>query len=130
MWRCFEAGLGGRYDATSVVDAQVTVLTNVGLEHTRWLGPTLTDIAEEKLAVVSPHSTLVLGAELAAPALAVAERVAREREARRSCARARCPPAARLLARGAFQREDFALARATAEAYLQTGRDRSCASRP
>ena len=34
-----EAGLGGRYDATSVIDARVTVLTNVGLEHTRWLGP-------------------------------------------------------------------------------------------
>ena len=34
-----EAGLGGRYDATSVVQAAVTVLTNVGLEHTRWLGP-------------------------------------------------------------------------------------------
>ena len=36
-----EAGLGGRYDATSVIDAPVTVLTNVGLEHTRWLGPTV-----------------------------------------------------------------------------------------
>ena len=47
-----EAGLGGRYDATNVIDSGVTVLTNVGLEHTRWLGPTLTDIAEEKLAVV------------------------------------------------------------------------------
>ena len=48
-----EAGLGGRYDATSVIDSRVTVLTNVGLEHTRWLGPTMRDIAEEKLAV--PH---------------------------------------------------------------------------
>ena len=56
-----EAGLGGRYDATSVIDSQVTVLTNVGLEHTRWLGPTVTDIAEEKLAVVRPRATLVLG---------------------------------------------------------------------
>ena len=46
-----EAGLGGRYDATSVIDSRVTVLTNVGLEHTRWLGPTIKDIAEEKLAV-------------------------------------------------------------------------------
>jgi dihydrofolate synthase/folylpolyglutamate synthase len=62
-----EAGLGGRYDATSVVESRVTVLTNVGLEHTRWLGPTLRDIAEEKLAVLQPHTTLVLGADLAAP---------------------------------------------------------------
>ncbi len=56
-----EAGLGGRFDATSVIDAGVTVLTNVGLEHTRWLGPTVTDIAEEKLAVVRPGGALVLG---------------------------------------------------------------------
>ena len=34
-----EAGLGGRYDATSVIASRVQVLTNVGLEHTRWLGP-------------------------------------------------------------------------------------------
>ena len=47
-----EAGLGGRYDATSVIDSRVQVLTNVGLEHTRWLGPTERHIAEEKLAVV------------------------------------------------------------------------------
>src|SRR5438445_2570463 len=56
-----EAGLGGRYDATSVVDARVLVLTNVGLEHTRWLGPTERHIAEEKLAVLRPGATLVTG---------------------------------------------------------------------
>jgi dihydrofolate synthase/folylpolyglutamate synthase len=113
-----EAGLGGRYDATSVIEPQVTVLTNVGLEHTRWLGPTLSDIAEEKLAVLAPHATLVLGADLAAPALAVAERVAQERGAR--VVRAEQEPAAtRLLARGAFQRRNFALARAAAESYLR-----------
>jgi dihydrofolate synthase / folylpolyglutamate synthase len=77
-----EAGLGGRYDATSVIDSPVTVLTNVGLEHTRWLGPTLSDIAEEKLAVVHPDGTLVLGSWLAEEARIVAERVAGERRAR------------------------------------------------
>src|ERR1700704_3893181 len=77
-----EAGLGGRYDATSVIDSRVVALTNVGLEHTRWLGPTLKDIAEEKLAVVQPGSTLVLGADLAEPALAVARDVARATSAR------------------------------------------------
>jgi dihydrofolate synthase / folylpolyglutamate synthase len=56
-----EAGLGGRWDATNVLDAGVAVLTNVGLEHTRWLGPTVEDIAGEKLAVVRPQATLVLG---------------------------------------------------------------------
>jgi dihydrofolate synthase / folylpolyglutamate synthase len=112
-----EAGLGGRYDATSVIDSRVTVLTNVGLEHTRWLGPTLKDIAEEKLAVVQERGTLVLGEDLVAAALAVAERVAQEREAQIVRPRA-MPAAARLLARGAFQRRNLALARAAAAAYL------------
>src|SRR5437764_2479768 len=59
-----EAGLGGRWDATNVIGAPVVVLTNVGLEHTRWLGPTVRDIAGEKLAVVKPLQpppVLVLG---------------------------------------------------------------------
>jgi dihydrofolate synthase / folylpolyglutamate synthase len=114
-----EAGLGGRYDATSVIDSRVTVLTNVGLEHTRWLGPTLKDIAEEKLAAVQPGSTLVLGADLAEPALAVAQEVARERPARIVTAGSG-PGAARLLPRGSFQRRNFALARAAAESYLSS----------
>ncbi|MCW3028428.1 MAG: FolC bifunctional protein [Solirubrobacterales bacterium] len=112
-----EAGLGGRYDATSVIDARVTVLTNVGLEHTRWLGPTLKDIAEEKLALVQPGSTLVLGPDLAEPALAVAREVARERSARIVTAGG-SSAAAGLLAKGTFQRRNLALAHAAAESYL------------
>jgi len=112
-----EAGLGGRYDATSVIDSRITVLTNVGLEHTRWLGPTVADIAEEKLAVVAPRGTLVLGGGLVAPAEAVAERIARERDA--SIVRPQAmDPAMELRARGEFQRRNFALAQATAELYL------------
>jgi len=136
-----EAGLGGRYDATSVIEAPVSVLTNVGLEHTRWLGPTLTDIAEEKLAVVRPGGTLVLGSWLAADARAVAERLARDRKARivtvedplapASVARSTSPDASVLqapsilqapskqAAAGAFQRRNFALAQAAAEAHLR-----------
>jgi dihydrofolate synthase/folylpolyglutamate synthase len=121
-----EAGLGGRYDATSVIDAQLTVLSSVGLEHTRWLGPTVRDIAEEKLAVVRPGGTLVLGADLADEALDVAERVARERGARivvaGSGAEGDCAAAGdgqpALAARGAFQQRNFALARLAAETYL------------
>jgi dihydrofolate synthase/folylpolyglutamate synthase len=76
-----EAGLGGRYDATSVIDSRVQVLTNVGLEHTRWLGPTERHIAEEKLAVVRPGGTLVTG-PLGDDAAAVADRVVSEQGAR------------------------------------------------
>lgn len=113
-----EAGLGGRYDATNVIPSKVQVLTGVGLEHTRWLGPTITDIATEKLAVVRDHATLVVPEDLHPDALAVAEQVAAERHARLVVAPAIAPSFA-MAARGAFQRRNFALACAAAEAFLE-----------
>jgi dihydrofolate synthase / folylpolyglutamate synthase len=56
-----EAGLGGRYDATNVLETRVVVLTNVALEHTDVLGDTREAIAAEKLAVVHPGVVVVLG---------------------------------------------------------------------
>jgi dihydrofolate synthase / folylpolyglutamate synthase len=56
-----EAGLGGRHDATNVLRSPVQVLTNVALEHTEHLGTTREAIATEKLAVVQPGATVVLG---------------------------------------------------------------------
>jgi dihydrofolate synthase/folylpolyglutamate synthase len=56
-----EVGLGGRYDATNVVDGQVAVVTNVGIDHVEFLGPTREDIAFEKAGIIKPDSTLVLG---------------------------------------------------------------------
>ena len=111
-----EAGLGGHYDATNVIPSKVQVLTSVGLEHTRWLGPTITDIAREKLDVVQPGGTLVLGHALAPEAVAVAEQVAAERGAR--IVPAPADPGVEVGAPGAYQRRNFALARTAAEAYL------------
>lgn len=112
-----EAGLGGRFDATNVIDSRVQVLTNVGLEHTRWLGPTVADIATEKLDVVrAGGSTLVVGADVHPDALALAERVCRERGAR--LVRGLADPGFEVAAAGAYQRRNFAVARAAAEAYL------------
>ncbi|HEY2435768.1 MAG TPA: cyanophycin synthetase, partial [Solirubrobacteraceae bacterium] len=111
-----EAGLGGRYDATNVIPSKVQVLTSVGLEHTRWLGPTIGHIAAEKLDVVREGATLVLGHGLHPDALAVAREVALAREARIVYAPA--DPGVPVAALGSFQRRNFALARAAAEAYL------------
>ena len=57
-----EAGLGGRYDATNVIDSKVQVLTNVELEHTDLLGKTVAAIVKEKAAVIPPKGKVVLGA--------------------------------------------------------------------
>jgi dihydrofolate synthase/folylpolyglutamate synthase len=56
-----EAGLGGRYDATNVLDAEIVVLTNVSLEHTDVLGETREEIAAEKLAVISAGAIAIIG---------------------------------------------------------------------
>ena len=112
-----EAGLGGRYDATNVIPSKVQVLTGVGLEHTRWLGPTVRDIAEEKLAVVHDQGALVLPAVLDPDVEEVAARVAAERHAhvvRAEPEESRWP----LRARGAFQRANFALAEAAAATFV------------
>ena len=110
-----EAGLGGRFDATNVIPSKVQVLTSVSLEHTRWLGPTLADIAAEKLDVVRDHSTLVIG-DLAPEALAVAKRTAADRHAQ--LVTVSTPADVDLRAAGGFQGRNFALAAAAAEAFL------------
>ena len=60
-WAILEAGLGARYDATSVARPEAVVLTNVALDHTEYLGDTIEDIAVEKLASLRPGATLFLG---------------------------------------------------------------------
>jgi dihydrofolate synthase / folylpolyglutamate synthase len=55
-----EAGLGGRLDASNVLQTRVVLLTNVGLEHTDVLGATLEEIAREKLAVAKDGAVVVL----------------------------------------------------------------------
>ena len=54
-----EVGMGGRLDATNVVKAQVSVITNVGLEHTEVLGDTVLEIAEKKAGIVKEGGVLI-----------------------------------------------------------------------
>lgn len=56
-----EVGLLGRWDATNVVDATVAVITNIGLDHTEFAGPTRAHIAREKSGIVKSGSALVTG---------------------------------------------------------------------
>jgi dihydrofolate synthase / folylpolyglutamate synthase len=113
----FEAGLGGRLDATNTIPSKVTVLTSIGLDHTEWLGETEVEIAAEKLAVLRDQTTLVLGG-VSPEVEALAEATARERGARLVRAPADLGPEVRLRAPGEFQRRNFALACAAAEAFL------------
>ncbi len=56
-----EVGMGGRWDATSVVRPTVSVVTNVTMDHAEWLGPELTDIAAEKSYVIKEGTVGVIG---------------------------------------------------------------------
>ncbi len=62
-WTIVETGLGGRLDATNVLEPGPVLLTRIGLEHTHLLGDTLTKIAGEKAAILKPGGWGVSGAQ-------------------------------------------------------------------
>ena len=62
-WAVLEAGLGARHDATSAAGQATVVLTNVSLDHTEYLGETVEEIAQEKLASLRQGAKLVLGTD-------------------------------------------------------------------
>ncbi|KDN22878.1 bifunctional tetrahydrofolate synthase/dihydrofolate synthase [Amycolatopsis rifamycinica] len=56
-----EAGLGGAWDATNVADADVAVITPIGLDHVEYLGPDAVSAAREKAGIIKPGSVAVIG---------------------------------------------------------------------
>ncbi len=56
-----EVGLGGRLDSTNVLTPILSVITNIGLDHTEFLGNTLPKIAREKAGIIKPHVPVVIG---------------------------------------------------------------------
>ncbi|MEM8746544.1 MAG: folylpolyglutamate synthase/dihydrofolate synthase family protein [Actinomycetota bacterium] len=56
-----EVGLLGRWDATNVVTSDVAVITNIGMDHQEFAGPTLSDIAREKAGIIEPTGAAVVG---------------------------------------------------------------------
>ncbi len=69
-----EVGLGGRWDATNVVDAQVAVITPIGLDHAEFLGVDVLGIAREKAGIIKPGSVAVLAAQESEVAAVLLER--------------------------------------------------------
>ncbi|MGO4906064.1 bifunctional folylpolyglutamate synthase/dihydrofolate synthase [Flavobacterium sp. W20_MBD1_R3] len=56
-----EVGMGGRLDATNIITPLVSVITNIGLDHTQFLGNTLDAIAFEKAGIVKPNIPVIIG---------------------------------------------------------------------
>jgi dihydrofolate synthase/folylpolyglutamate synthase len=59
-----EVGLGGRLDSTNVITPEVSVITNIGLDHTQFLGNTLSEIAKEKAGIIKQNTPVVIGETL------------------------------------------------------------------
>lgn len=55
-----EVGMGGVWDATNVLDAEVAVITPISVDHARYLGEQVTDIADEKAGIIKPNSVAVV----------------------------------------------------------------------
>lgn len=77
----FEVGLGGRLDATNVVDSIISIITPIGFDHTHTLGHTLSKIAYEKCGIIKKGG-LVVSAKQHKNALEIIKKVTREKQAR------------------------------------------------
>ncbi len=73
-----EVGMGGRWDATNLVDSRVSVITNLGYDHVEELGPSLVDIAREKAGIIKPGNIVVSGVS-EPELLEIVERTCREK---------------------------------------------------
>ncbi|GAA3658597.1 dihydrofolate synthase/folylpolyglutamate synthase [Lentzea atacamensis] len=71
-----EVGLGGTWDATSIADARIAVLTPIGIDHTEYLGPRIEDIAAEKAGIIKPGSIALVGEQTPEAMKVILERVA------------------------------------------------------
>lgn len=75
-----EVGLGGRLDCTNIISPMVSVITNISLDHTQFLGDTLAKIASEKAGIIKSHTPVVVG-ETVPETRPVFEEKAREMQA-------------------------------------------------
>jgi dihydrofolate synthase/folylpolyglutamate synthase len=61
-WAVVETGMGGRFDATNVIKPDISVITDISIDHTEFLGKTLSDITIEKAGIIKPHIPVVTAA--------------------------------------------------------------------
>jgi dihydrofolate synthase/folylpolyglutamate synthase len=79
-WAVIETGMGGRLDATNIINPALSIITNISLEHREYLGNTLTQIAAEKAGIIKKRTPLVTGIRQK-KAFAEVKRIAAEKKA-------------------------------------------------
>jgi dihydrofolate synthase/folylpolyglutamate synthase len=83
-WAVIETGMGGRLDATNVINPEISIISNISLEHQEYLGTSIEQIAGEKGGIIKPDTPVVTG-DRQEQALAVFEKIAAERNAPLYC---------------------------------------------
>jgi dihydrofolate synthase/folylpolyglutamate synthase len=80
-WAIMEVGMGGQWDATNICASLISIITQVSLDHTNYLGPTLASIATEKAGIIKARQTVIC-AEQNEDTLAIFRKVAAEQQSR------------------------------------------------
>jgi dihydrofolate synthase/folylpolyglutamate synthase len=78
-WVVWETGLGGRLDATNIVQPEVCIITNIGLDHQQYLGGTLAEIAAEKAGIIKSHVPVVTAVEIGEASDIIHDRIRRRK---------------------------------------------------
>ena len=106
-----EVGLGGRLDATNVVDPLISVITNIGLEHTDYLGKTISSVAYEKAGIIKRNKPVVFGYNY--KALKVIKKVCKRKNSRLFLVKKSSQKNLKLNLKGDFQLDNAAIALTT-----------------
>ncbi|MDX2360133.1 MAG: folylpolyglutamate synthase/dihydrofolate synthase family protein [Crocinitomicaceae bacterium] len=115
-----ETGLGGRLDATNIINPLISVITNISLEHTAMLGDTLELIAQEKAGIIKPYRPVVLG-NIKTEILPVFEKIADQNNATLHTSMDVNTDLFELPLLGDYQQENFKTVLKTLELLAQRG---------
>lgn len=70
-----EVGLGGKFDATNIIDPNISIITNVDLDHTKLLGNSIKNIGKEKAGILRPYAPAILGANVSKSVIKIAKNI-------------------------------------------------------
>ncbi|MFD2833453.1 folylpolyglutamate synthase/dihydrofolate synthase family protein [Gramella sp. AN32] len=102
-----EVGLGGRLDSTNIITPEVSIITNIGMDHTAQLGNTLAEIAGEKAGIIKKSTPVIIGKKQL-ETTKVFKRIASEKAAKIIFAEDMEPPGLGSDLKGAYQKENIA----------------------
>jgi dihydrofolate synthase/folylpolyglutamate synthase len=115
-----EVGLGGRLDSTNIITPEVSVITNIGLDHTQFLGETLPEIAFEKAGIIKSNIPVVIG-EFQETVFPVFEKIASEKKAPLFLASNNCNSNYQSDLKGTYQQHNIKTVVKTVEVLKEKG---------